>query len=59
MLISLAVAAFSLLMGALGEVMDYRLCITLFAGITCTVCWLTIWRRRAAVRQIYQQEEKA
>ena len=58
-LISLAVAVFSLLMGALGEVMDYRLCVTLFAGVTCAVCWLTIWRSRAAVRHIYQQEEKA
>lgn len=59
MLISLAVALFSLMMGALGEVMDYRLCVTMFAGVTCAACWLTIWRSRKSVRAIYQLEEAA
>lgn len=56
MLISLSVAVFGLLMGALGEVMDYRLCISVSAAVTCITCWLTIWRRRKHVRAIYQRE---
>ena len=50
---------FTVLIGALGEVMDYRWCITLSALFTCVVCWLTIWRKRKGVRMIYQQEWKA
>lgn len=45
---------FSLLLGALGEVLDYRLCVTLGAALSLTVCWLTIWRSRREVRAIYQ-----
>lgn len=56
MLVSLAVSVLGLLMGAMGEVMDYRWCITLSALLTCTACWLTIWRKRKAVRAIYQRE---
>ncbi len=47
---------FTVLIGALGEVMDYRWCITLSALFTCVVCWLTIWRKRKGVRNIYQRE---
>lgn len=56
MIISFSVSLFALLMGAMGEVMDYRWCITLSALVTSVTCWLTIWRRRRAVRSIYQQE---
>ena len=56
MLISLAVAVFSLLMGAAGEWLDYRICVSLFAAVTFGACWLTIWRQRESVRAIYQQE---
>lgn len=59
MIISLAVSVCALLMGALGEVMDYRWCISISAFITCLTCWLTIWRSRKSVQQIYQQEWKA
>lgn len=47
---------FTVLIGAMGEVMDYRWCITLSALFTCVVCWLTIWRKRKSVRNIYQRE---
>ena len=57
MLISFSVAVFGLLMGAMGEVMDYRLCISLSALVTCAVCWGTIWRKRRAVRGIYQHQQ--
>lgn len=56
MLVSLSVAVFGLLMGAMGEVLDYRLCISLSALVTSTTCWLTIWKKRRHVRAIYQQE---
>ena len=59
MLISLAIAVFGLLMGAMGEVLDYRVCISLSALVASTTCWLTIWRRRKAVRAIYQRENAA
>lgn len=56
MIVSLTVSLFALLMGALGEVMDYRWCITLSAFVTAATCWLTIWRKRKNVRNIYQRE---
>lgn len=55
-LVSASVAVFSLLMGSLGEVLDYRWCITLSAGITMLALWTTIWRKRKAVKMIYQNE---
>lgn len=56
MLISFSTAALGLLIGLLGEVMDYRLCVTLCALLSGTTCWLTIWRKRKYVRKIYQPE---
>lgn len=53
----LILAAASLLtvaMGLLGEVLDYRLCITLSAGLTLLWSWLTVWRRRTHVRAVYE-----
>lgn len=47
---------FTVLIGAMGEVMDYRWCITLSSVFVCIVLWLTIWLKRKAVRKIYQQE---
>ena len=56
MLVSLACSAGSLLIGAMGEMMDYRLCITLCGVLGMAACFLTMWRRRDDVRAIYQQE---
>ena len=47
---------FTVLIGAMGEVLDYRWCITLSALVTSLICWLTIWRKRKNVRAIYQRE---
>ena len=47
---------FTLVLGALGEIMDYRLCITVSAAFVFAVCLLTIWRKRSHVRHIYQRE---
>ncbi len=57
MLISAACCVLSLLVGALGEVLDYRLCITLCGAFGCACCWATIWRERRAVRQIYNERD--
>lgn len=54
MVISVAICVFSLIIGALGEVLDYRLCVTLCGAFSCAVCWLIIWRKRAQVRRVYQ-----
>lgn len=58
-LISAACCLSVLVIGALGEVMDYRLCITLCGASACLACWGTIWRQRRSVRRIYEQGEKA
>ena len=47
-------AALTIIIGALGEVLDYRLCMTLAAGFTLAVCWLTIWTGRRHVRAVYE-----
>ena len=48
---------FSLLIGALGELLDYRLCVTLCGAFTLFVCWMLIWRNRSSVRKIYELSE--
>ena len=55
-LVDIACGILTLVVGAMGEVLDYRLCMTLFGGITLTWCWLTIWRNQAHVKAIYEKE---
>lgn len=55
MLISVAMSVFSLLIGALGEIMDYRLCLTLCGAVCSLACWGSIWAQRAQVRKIYER----
>lgn len=45
---------FSLIVGAAAERMDLRLCMTMFAGAVLAVSWLTIWRKRKQIQQIYE-----
>lgn len=47
-------AVLALLVGALGEVMDYRLCMSLCGGVTLLSCWGIIWRRRKDIRAVYE-----
>ena len=47
----------SLLVGALGEVLDYRLCVSICGAAACLFCWATIWRRRDDVRAVYDRAE--
>lgn len=58
-LISGASAVFTLIVGALGEILDLRLCISLCGAFSCLACWLTIWRCRRAVDQIYRRTDQA
>ncbi|MBE7004930.1 MAG: MFS transporter [Ruminococcaceae bacterium] len=47
----------ALAVGALGEVLDYRLCVTLCGAAAMLSCWLLIWGRRADVRKVYEADE--
>ena len=49
-----AASVLSLAIGALGEVLDYRLCMTLCSAFSMCACWLLVWRNRASVRKIYE-----
>ena len=56
MLIMAAMSVLSLAVGALGELLDYRVCLTLCGAASTLVCWLTIWRSRRSVRAVYEAE---
>lgn len=58
MLMTAACSVFALLVGAMGEVLDYRLCVTICGGLAMTACWLIIWRNRKVVKTIYEAPEK-
>lgn len=52
MLITAASAVLSLLIGALGERMDYRLCVSVCAAVTMLFCWGSVFRRRTEVAAV-------
>lgn len=54
-----AAGVLSLGVGALGEVLDYRICLSLCGAFAGVVLLLTIWRNRRAVRDIYNREPGA
>ena len=41
-------------MGFLGEIADYRLCVTIGGAVAMLACWLLIGGRRADVRKVYE-----
>jgi len=43
----------TLVVEAMGEVMDVRLCMTLSAAAALAVCWGTVWRARKDVRALF------
>lgn len=59
MLLTLGGTIFALAIGALGEVLDYRLCVTLCGAIAMLACWVLIWGRRKAIRPVYAPDEEA
>ena len=58
-LITAGASAFSLLMGLLGEMLDYRLCVTIGGSIAMIASWILILGRRKDVQRIYEQKGKA
>lgn len=52
-----ATSVLTLLVGVLGEVLDYRLCMTLCGAVTMGFCWITIWRSRVHVRAVYETQQ--
>ena len=59
LLCTAAGAVLSLAIGALGEVLDYRLCMTICGLTTMLVCWLTVFLRRRQVQQVLASRPNA
>lgn len=53
-LITAGASVFSLMMGFLGEILDYRWCVTIGGAIAMLASWLLIWDRRKDVRRVYE-----
>lgn len=45
---------FSILIGLLGEIMDFRLCMSICAAFTLIICWCTIGVRKREIFKIYE-----
>lgn len=56
MLICAAGSIFSLAVGALGEITDYRIAMSATALMIIAVSWITVWRNRKDVQVIYEPE---
>ena len=59
MLLTFATSVLSLLVGALGEMLDYRVCMTLCGTITMTACWLIVWCGRKEIRPVLEYKRPA
>lgn len=57
-LITAGASLFSLLIGFLGEVVDYRWCVTIGGAIAMLASLYLIWGRKKDVRKIYETEEQ-
>ena len=57
-LFTIAGTVLSLAVGALGEVLDYRVCMTICGLVTMGVCWLTVFHGRAAVKDVLHYQEQ-
>ena len=56
MLYALVPTILTLAVGALGEVMDYRLCVTLVSAAGLLPCYLIMWRGREDVKKVYNRK---
>lgn len=59
MISTVSVSVFTLLIGAMGEVLDYRWCMTICGAFTMACCWLFVWRNRTHVRKVYETRPEA
>lgn len=46
----------TMVVGWMGEWLDLRLCMTICGCVTMVCCWATVWKNRAAVRNVYEKE---
>lgn len=53
-LLTVGSSIFSLLIGFLGEILDYRLCLTIGGAVAMLACWILIWGRQKEVRKVYE-----
>ncbi|MBQ8207420.1 MAG: MFS transporter [Clostridia bacterium] len=58
MLITAASSVFSLICGFLGELLDYKICMSVCACIPLICSWIFIWFGRSHVRKIYEHGEE-
>lgn len=56
MLYALVPTLLTLAVGALGEMMDYRLCVTLVSVAGLLPCYLIMWRGREDVKKVYNRK---
>jgi DHA3 family macrolide efflux protein-like MFS transporter len=57
-LITFGSSVFSLLIGLLGEVLDYRICMTIGGALTLAASTILIWSGKKDVRKIYELEDE-
>lgn len=55
-LYALVPTVLTIAVGALGERMDYRLCVTLVSLLAMLPCYLIMWRGRADVKKVYNRK---
>lgn len=56
MLLTISCGVCSLVVGLLGEILDYRLCVTLCGIVALAACWWLIGSRNKEVRKIYEHD---
>lgn len=55
MFITASCSLFTLVVGALGELLDYRLCVTLCGAAALIGCWILIGGRSRSIRPVFEQ----
>jgi len=58
-MLTAAESLLTLAVGALGELMDYRICLTACGAVAMCACWILIWGKRRAVRAVFEAEGTA
>lgn len=56
--VSAAGSVLALAVGALGEVLEYKMTLTVTAAVCMAASWLTIWRDRKAVKAVYDPKKE-
>ena len=54
MLYFLSSAILGLAVGALGEILDYRVCLSFCAFSVLIFCLMTVWKNRSDVKKLYE-----